>query len=432
MPYIKVNLNGVKQYTSTVSEVSRRVDAIRDDLRYISDRLDWDVKSASTIERRINTILNDLDAEKSTLNKMQTFLDRAATSYTKLDGENKTELPADPLVVSAVYEEEPVIELTEEETGQIIDLIASETGETPNNIAREWMEKLKPADNWLSKIDKVLGTTEKYARWITGSTNLAFKLKDGYVIISKFTRSGVLNKITKVLHGSGIGTRYKPSTLLKTPGVGTLYAINKIANVAEVAAGVVDGAVKVLDASSKIIDVINDDSKSKEKKACDVIAIGATSVAAAALEVAAPIAGKAVTTAVAAAIPIPGLNVVAGVVAGAAVKGIMNTAAEVLTSEVVVEQVSSSIENMGKAVSSGVKTVSDAGKALLESKNAGEAVANTAKLVGTTLTAGVQTAATAVTEGIKTVTTVVEEAGKSLGNALEEGGKWLWNKVTSW
>ena len=324
------------------------------------------------------------------------------------------------------------VELTEEETDEIITQLAADEGVPKENIVRDIKNGLEPAQKWLSKIDKYLGKFEKGVRYITGATDLAFKFKDGQVIVSQFTRSGILNHITKFFHGKGIATHYNPSTLMKTPGVGTIYTINRIAHAAEVVAGIAEGAVKVLDAGAKIVDVLNDDTKSKEKKACDITAIGITSAAAAALDVAAPFAGKAVTTAVTALIPIPGVNVVAGVVAGVAVKGIISTAADVITSEAVVNQVSDSVGKVGSAVASGVQAVSDAGKALLESKSAGEAVANTAKLVGTAVVASAAAVGTAVVETTKVVATVAVETVKTVANKVVDTGKKVVNWFKSW
>ena len=123
---------------------------------------------------------------------------------------------------------------------------------------------------------------------------------------------------------------------------------------------------------------------------------------------------------------------VAGVVAGVAVKGVISVAADVITSEAVVNQVSDSVGNIGNAVKSGAAAVSDAGKKLLESKTVGDAVANTANLVGTAVVAGVQTVATTVVESVKVVTTVVAETAKTVVNKVVDAGKKVVNWFKSW
>lgn len=416
MPYIKVDVSKIKNYSSAIQSSKLKLQSICRSFSSTADALDWDVKSASNIKNRLYNIERDVNTEISSLNNMESFLAQSASTYAELDNMSYN----------------APIELSEEETDAIITAMSNDTGVPKENILNDLKNGIEPVQKWLSKIDKYLGKTEKGLRFITGATDLAFKFKDGQVIVSQFTRSGILNNITKFFHGKGIATHYNPSTLLKTPGVGTLYAINKIAHTAEVVAGVAEGAVKVLNAGGKIVDILNDDSKSKEKKACDITAIGITHATAAALDVAAPIAGKAVTTAVTALIPIPGVNVVAGVVAGVAVKGVISVAADVITSEAVVNQVSDSVGNIGNAVKSGAAAVSDAGKKLLESKTVGDAVANTANLVGTAVVAGVQTVATTVVESVKVVTTVVAETAKTVVNKVVDAGKKVVNWFKSW
>ena len=434
MPYIKVNINKLRNYSTELSSIKSKVSRIKSDFSSLSSALDWDVKSASNIRNRTNNIVGDLGSEVTSLSKMSSFLNSTSSTYTNLD-EKK---PKNDTYTSSykVAQNVELVELTEEETDEIISQLAADEGVPKENIVRDIKNALEPAQKWLSKIDKYLGKFEENVRYITGATDLAFKFKDGQVIVSQFTRSGILNHITKFFHGKGIATHYNPSTLMKTPGVGTIYTINRIAHAAEVVAGIAEGAVKVLDAGAKIVDVLNDDTKSKEKKACDITAIGITSAVSAALDVAAPFAGKAVTTAVTTAvtalIPIPGVNVVAGVVAGVAVKGIISTAADVITSEAVVNQVSDSVGKVGSAVASGVQAVSDAGKALLESKNAGEAVANTAKLVGTAVVASAAAVGTAIVETTKVVATVAVETVKTVANKVVDAGKKVVNWFKSW
>lgn len=430
MPYIKVNVNKLRNYSTELSSIKSKVSQIRSDFYSISTELDWDVKSASDINNSANSVVGNLGAEESSLSKMSSYLSSASSTYNALDENNCPNNTYD--TTCKVAQPEECIELTVEETEAILAQIAADEGVPLENVVRDIKEGLEPAQKWLSKIDKRLGNIEKAALYITGSSKLAFNFKDGQVIVSNFKKDGLLNKITTFFNGKGIATHYKPSTLLSKTGVGTIYALNKIADTASAVASVAEGIVNTLDAGAKIVDVCNDDTKSKEDKACDIAAISITAAAGIALDVAAPIAGKAVTAAVSALIPVPGVNIVAGVIAGAAVNGIISTAADVITSEAVVNQVSDSISNVGSAVSSGTKAVSDAGKALLESKNAGEALINTANVVGTAVAAYATVVSTAVVETAKVAATTVVETAKTVVNKVADTGKKVVNWFKSW
>ena len=438
MPYIKVNISRLKNYSSELALCRAGVSRIQSDFYAYANNLDWDISSVSNIKNRTRNIVRDLDTELTSLGKMETFFYYAVSQYlgTESASESEEHMARIPTEVGHDVTEKNIgteqLEFSVEETEELIAQMAREEGVSKDNIVEDLKEGLEPAQKWISKIEKYIGKSEKVLRYITGATDVSFSLKNGQIIVSQFTRSSVLNKITKFFHGKGIATHYKPTTLMKTPGIGTLYTINKVANTLEMAAGIAEGVIDVLEAGSKIADVLNDSTMSASEKACDITAIGVTSAAAAALEVAAPIAGKAVTTAVTALIPIPGVNVVAGAVAGIAVKGVIDVAAEVLTSEAVVSQVSDSIANVGEAVAAGAKTISDAGKNLLESKTVGDAVANTAKLVGTTITAGVNTVTTVIAENVKVVETVVVETVKATANKVVDTGKKVVNWFKSW
>ncbi len=449
-----INVGAVIDATRQINSAKSSVSSVKSSFTQTKNSVDGKIRNRSNIGNRLTTVQNQLSNIDSQIGKIRSMVESGANLYRTTDDRveswrdgiknNVGVSSAGRLMnnwasyfntsqeVNSTIIRANTVEFTEDETDAIIEELAFAEGVSKENIVADLKAGLEPAQKWLSKIDKYLGKTEKAVRYITGATDLAFKFKDGHVIVSQFTRSGVLNSLTKIFHGKGVGTYYNPSTLLKTPVVGTIYAINKVASAVEVVAGVAEGTVKVLTAGAKIVDVLNDNTKSKEKKACDITAIGVTSAAAAALDVAAPFAGKAVTTAVTALIPVPGVNVVAGVVAGVAVKGIISTAADVITSEAVVNQVSDSAGNIGNALVSGVKSVSDAGKALLESKNVGDAVTNTAKLVGTAAVASVNAVATVATETVKVAATVVAETAKTVVNKVADAGTAVVNWFKSW
>ena len=266
-------------------------------------------------------------------------------------------------------------------------------------------------------------------RTVSGATDMLFKNKDGYIIVSEFTRKGWTNALVKTFHdGTGIGTRYKPETLKDTPVIGTLYkadeAVKVMDKVVKAADAVVTGVTGVVETGKKINAIWEDETLTKKEKIYDTAAVSITGVVGTALDVGAPFAGAAVKTAVTgaltAAIPVVGPVVgnAIGAVAGAIVEGGMQLVSDVITSEAVVNQLSDSMMKVGDTVAAEGKVVSEAGKKILESKNAKEALTNTAEFVGTALKSGTKVLATAVTENAKVAVTVVQETAKAVGDAV--------------
>lgn len=89
MPYIKVNIAKIKNYSSEIASFSTSVRSIKENFNDYAGRLDWDVKSSSNINNRINAISRELETELSSCNKMQSFLLTAAGKYDELEG-NRT------------------------------------------------------------------------------------------------------------------------------------------------------------------------------------------------------------------------------------------------------------------------------------------------------------------------------------------------------
>ena len=87
MPYIKVNTNKIKNYSSTINSFRSKIRSIGDEFDYLAENLDWDIQSASNIRKRTNTINSDLNTISSSLNKMEMFLLEAIQRY---DGTNDT------------------------------------------------------------------------------------------------------------------------------------------------------------------------------------------------------------------------------------------------------------------------------------------------------------------------------------------------------
>lgn len=225
-----------------------------------------------------------------------------------------------------------------------------------------------------------------------------------------------------------------------TPVVGKVYTVDQIASkvdkVVNVATAVTTGITDFAVAGCKINDIWADDSKSKKDKIIDTSSVALTSAIGMALDVGAPFAGSAVQktvsvalgSALTAVMPVGGaiIGAAVGYVAGQIVENGMRLVADVVTSEEVVNQVGQSIKTVGDAVCSGVAAVSAANKQLMESKNLGEAIANTGKLVGTAAISGVKTAATVALEGAKVAGKVVSGVGKAIGNKVKSIFKKWW------
>lgn len=85
MPYIKVNTNKISRYSNDINSVYTRVNRIKSEFASIGYSLDWDIKSASGINNRIKTIENELNAERSGLKRMQSFLNSTSRKYQAID-----------------------------------------------------------------------------------------------------------------------------------------------------------------------------------------------------------------------------------------------------------------------------------------------------------------------------------------------------------
>ena len=95
MPYIKVDLQKISEYSSTVQSIQNRVNRIRSDFSSVGNSVDWDVKSSSNIQRRLSAISSELNAEKSSLNKMVNHLSNAKNQYSQLDTKNQMKTQSD-------------------------------------------------------------------------------------------------------------------------------------------------------------------------------------------------------------------------------------------------------------------------------------------------------------------------------------------------
>ena len=387
MPYIKVNGNELRNYSTELSSIKSKVSQIKSDFSSLSSVLDWDVKAQSSISQRINRIANELTNEGCSLSKMSSFLQTSAQKY----GEEDSSIHILSNQLGATSEA-----ITENEIALVIEDLAEVTG-IPSDQINEGLESgqfnlsdvLEAINSWVGGTDKAISATNGFVKLVTGFGKLKIKVSNGIVILSNFKRNGTLNKIVQFFSkdGTGLGTKYRADTFKNTiPGKLQSFGkiaetIGNIANVVEAGVGAVTGA---LDAAGKINNIWADDSKSLNDKKCETFAVGITSARGIALDVAAPFVGTAVAGVVSTfATPI------VGAVVGAAVSDFMHFTSDIITSEEVVG-----------AVSAGTKAISAAGQKLAESQNFGEAVSNTLNLAGETFKAGVEVVSTVVNTAV--------------------------------
>ena len=99
MPYIKVNANKLSSFQETLNGIQAKVRRINSDFSSVGGSLDWDVKSSSNINQRINNIKRDLSSEVRSVQNMSAFLVKARSKYVALD---ETKIKVKSPVVSAV------------------------------------------------------------------------------------------------------------------------------------------------------------------------------------------------------------------------------------------------------------------------------------------------------------------------------------------
>lgn len=81
MPYIKVNPSALSSMSEMLWSSSSRVSRIGGDFSSAARRLDWDVRSASGIQRRIDRINSALEEQARMLEKMRSFIGDARSKY---------------------------------------------------------------------------------------------------------------------------------------------------------------------------------------------------------------------------------------------------------------------------------------------------------------------------------------------------------------
>ena len=86
MPYIKVSPSALSSMSETLRNSSSKVGQIESDFSGVARKLDWDVRSASDIQRRMDRINGELEEQARMLSKMHTFIGNAKSKYEFVQG----------------------------------------------------------------------------------------------------------------------------------------------------------------------------------------------------------------------------------------------------------------------------------------------------------------------------------------------------------
>lgn len=345
MPYIKVNTDKIKTYTTELESARIVLNKTRQsfsDLRY---SLDWDVRSSSTIERRLEQVLDDLYSEATSITNMKNYLQQAIATYDT---------------------QETVVKETSKD--------AFVTGASTLTDSIKWTSR----GHWV--LDKGSSLVS-----IIKNRNITKTFRNGKVFLKGYTK------------GSGLTGRYNLSTWVKKN--------SKLGPLDYVGVGL-DAVARTVDMASDLYNVWNDENKSTEKKICDTVANVGCTVGAIAVTVGGQIATKAVTAAVS-VVGGPILGIAAGVVVGHAVGAVADAlTSENVVNQVSdsIENVVGAAKAGCKVVSDKAKEVAEAqgfDKVTKTAELVGTAVVETAKVAVTAAVESVKTAATVVVESVK-------------------------------
>lgn len=86
MPYIKVNIQKLREYQDTVQGIRSRVSDISDRLSSVGRRLDWDIRDSKNIDSKIQNATSELNSYETALRRMETFFGNTSRTYLNLDG----------------------------------------------------------------------------------------------------------------------------------------------------------------------------------------------------------------------------------------------------------------------------------------------------------------------------------------------------------
>lgn len=102
MPYIKVSPNALSSMSETLRNSSSKVGQIEGDFSGVARKLDWDVRSASDIQRRMDRIIDELEEQAKLLGKMRIFI--AETAIKKYAAAQKQDTKLKKLYLDKVSE----------------------------------------------------------------------------------------------------------------------------------------------------------------------------------------------------------------------------------------------------------------------------------------------------------------------------------------
>lgn len=85
MPRIYVSFSGLQQIRTECGTIAKKINAIESDFQKTAKSLDWNIKSAASIEKSANKISRRLEQQADTLKAYQKFINDAYDEYVKLD-----------------------------------------------------------------------------------------------------------------------------------------------------------------------------------------------------------------------------------------------------------------------------------------------------------------------------------------------------------
>lgn len=366
MPYIKVNTDKIKTYTTELESSRIAINRIKQEFSDIRYALDWDVRSSSTIDRRIGQAVDNLNVEANSLTKMKNYL----------------------LSATGIYDSNEQI-----------------NADNQKDIVENLVDGSKFVLGGLGHVISAVDFVSELLKKGEDAKKITYTFKNWKMFLKGYDKA------------SGLTSRYNFSTWIKKGATDIKFnALDKLS------LGI-DIASNAIDMGSNLYQTWTDENKSTEKKVCDTLANVYCTGANIAITVGGKIVGKAAAGAVSAACcAIPVVGPVIGVVAGAATGIVVDKAigiiADTMTSEAVVTQVSNSMESVVGTAKAGVKAVSDVAKQIAEADTVGEKALKTAELVGTAVVETAKVAVTTAVEGIKTGVTIVAETAKNVGKAV--------------
>ncbi len=89
MAYIYVNKSKFHTLEASVKQIEKKVENIEDDFKNVTNRLDWDITSASGILAAISKIESEMEDQCASLGKIASFLSFAKNQYNSLDTVNE-------------------------------------------------------------------------------------------------------------------------------------------------------------------------------------------------------------------------------------------------------------------------------------------------------------------------------------------------------